>query len=315
MIIFLYGPDQFRARQKLEELIAQYLKVRQSGLNLIYFDFEKDGLGDFMIKVASNSIFKEKKLVIIENAFLSKEASQDLLSFLQNCRQNKDFSHNNTLVFFEKEPDPRNPLFVYLKENAVCQEFWPLEPRFVKSWVKKEVKNRGGAISLPAIEELVRYCGNDLWRLSNEIKKLINFKQKRRIESLDVILLVKPKIEAGIFKTTDAIASGSRKAALKLIQQHFLAGDEPLYLLAMIGAHFRNLLIVKDLLGREKSFAQIAKITFLPLFAAKKYYFQAEKFTLAQLKKVYSRILDADLKIKTGKGNPRQEIEILVSRI
>jgi hypothetical protein len=41
MLIFLYGQDTHRSRQKLNEIIARYKKVHQSGLNLKYFE-DKD---------------------------------------------------------------------------------------------------------------------------------------------------------------------------------------------------------------------------------------------------------------------------------
>ena len=37
MIIFLYGPDSFRSKEKLNEIVLGYKKVHKSGLNFVYF--------------------------------------------------------------------------------------------------------------------------------------------------------------------------------------------------------------------------------------------------------------------------------------
>ena len=38
MIIFLYGTDTYRSRQKLKEIIAQYQQKHQSGMELVRFE-------------------------------------------------------------------------------------------------------------------------------------------------------------------------------------------------------------------------------------------------------------------------------------
>ena len=46
MIIFLYGPDNYRSKEKLNEIILGYKKVHKSGLNLVNFDCNKNNFFD-----------------------------------------------------------------------------------------------------------------------------------------------------------------------------------------------------------------------------------------------------------------------------
>jgi len=71
MIIFLYGSDTYRSRQKLKEIIEEYKRRHQSGLNFIRINFdEKDlpadkaGFSDLKQAVETVSMFDEKKLGI-----------------------------------------------------------------------------------------------------------------------------------------------------------------------------------------------------------------------------------------------------------
>jgi UTP-glucose-1-phosphate uridylyltransferase len=59
IIIFLYGPDTFRSKQKLKEIIERYKKVHQSGLNLKHFDFKKDSFENYGV-FRFLTMFKEK---------------------------------------------------------------------------------------------------------------------------------------------------------------------------------------------------------------------------------------------------------------
>jgi len=313
MIVFLYGQDSFRSRLKLKEIMNEYQKVRRSGLNLFYYDFEKDGFVDFKERTETLSMFAEKKLIVLENVLPNLNLSQKLLDYLKAKEESKK---DDTLVFFETNGfDSDNPLFKFLAKTAKTQEFKPLSGQSLFQWIKKEAKSLNTEISPLAIEKLAVSFSNDLWGLSNEIKKIASFKNYNKIEAEDIDLLTKSKIETNIFKTIDAIAALNRANALKLVSQHLEKGDSAVYLLAMINYQFRNILSVKDLCQRGKSFQAILKSSRLSSFVARKCYLLAQKFTFSKLKKIYSRILETDLKIKTGKISPRQGLELLISEI
>jgi len=130
-----------------------------------------------------------------------------------------------------------------------------------------------------------------------------------------VELMVKPKIEADIFKTIDALAQRNKKQALYLIRKHLEKGDPPLYILSMINFQFRNLLVVKDLIERQKPYYAILKITKLHPFVVRKSYEQAGKFTLPELKKIYQKIFQADLSIKTGRMEPETALDLFLTEL
>ena len=75
MIIFLYGPDSYRSRQKLNEILTHHKQTHKSGLNLRFFDCEEQNItiDDLKDKIQQTSIFKEKKrlvLLLFFNKFL-----------------------------------------------------------------------------------------------------------------------------------------------------------------------------------------------------------------------------------------------------
>ncbi len=326
MIIFLYGQDTYRARQKLNEIAEHYKKIHKTGLNLKRLDAKEIGFQDFSDQFKITSMFDEKKLIILENVFSSLKFQEEFLENSKNLVKSEDI----ILIYQEGEITGKNKLFEFLKKKAKSQEFKFLGGQKLKNWVKKEFeKHQGIKINPEVLEKLVDYVGSDLWLLSNEIKKLVNYRKKSvlapafakatadkgEIEVKDVELLVRPKIETDIFKTIDAIAQKDKKQALKLLHKHLEKGDSPLYLLSMINFQFRNLLIVKELIESRKTYNTILRKSGLHPFVVKKTYFQSEKFTFEELKKIYQKIFQADLDIKTGKIKPELALEMLITQV
>lgn len=307
MIIFLYGEDTYRMSEKLKEIIERYKKIHKTGLNLKSFD----DFTNFKEGIRQTSMFKEKKLAVVTNIFANSDFKE---KFYQN---KKDFliSEDIILIYEEKDFNKNNSLFKFLKKNAKSQEFKFLTGQRLKTWIKKEFDRYETKIDPGVLEKLIEYIGNDLWQMSNEIKKLASFKNNKTIKAEDIELLVRSKIETDIFKTIDSIADKNKKQALNLLHKHLEKGDSPLYLLSMINYQFRNLLIVKDLIEKQKPYNIILKRSGLHPFVVKKSYYQSQKFTFQELKKIFQKIFEADLNIKTGKIQPEIALDLLIAEI
>jgi DNA polymerase-3 subunit delta len=308
MIIFLYGPDTYRSRQKLGEIIVSYKKIHKSGLNLIFLQGGSLKFQNLKDKVRQSSMFKEKKLIVVTEVFSNPEFKKAFL------KEGKMFADSENVIIFyeEKKPLAKDLLFVFLKKNGKSQEFKVISGQKLKGWVKKEFEKLKTEIDGRALDKLIEFVGGNLWQMANEIKKLSSFKDGGKILVEDVALLIKPKIESDIFKTIDAIASKDKRRALKLVNSHIEKGESPFYLFSMINYQFRNLLIVKDVLERN-----LSPFGFLKLhpFVIKKSCALAGKFSLLELKKIYQRIFKIDLSIKTGKIDPETALDLFIAEM
>jgi len=311
MIIFLYGEDSYRSKQKLDEMIAHYKEVRKSGLNLIYLDASKIDFTDFYSNFKISSMFDEKKLIILKNVFLSKKFQEDFAKEIKDIEALKDI-----VVIYESEAcDQRLKIFKALIKECKVQDFKTLDTKNTRIWAQKELEGRGQKINLDALDLLISYVGPNLWKLSGEIKKLSDYKNGAVIKKEDIELLVKPKIEIDIFKTIDALAQKNKRQALNLVHKHLDEGDNALYILSMIAFQFKNLLVVKELAEKGLMYASIVKKSGLHPFVVKKTYFACNQFSFAELKEIYRKIFQVDLDIKTGKVEPELALDLLVSQI
>ena len=314
MLIFLYGQDTYRSRQKLNEIIERYKKIHKSGLSLIFFDFKEDSFEDFRDAFKSFSMFKEKKLMVLKNLFFNSKIENDFLKNLREISRPKEI-----ILIYEEEIDENTPLAKELKKEAKFQKFNLLEGIFLKNWVKREFQKYSARIEPEALNLLLDFVGNDLWQMENEIKKLVNYSPGKEIKRKDIELLVKPKIETDIFKTIDAIAAKNKRKALFLMKEHLEKGDSPAYLLAMINFQFRNLLIIKSSELRRELYTNDMRILSEKLkmhpYVIRKAIQQSKKFSLEELKKIYQKIFQVDLGIKTGKIDPETALDLLIAEI
>ena len=315
MIIFLYGEDSFRIREKIKEVAEKYKKDCKQGLDLkvINSSFDNSGkeFSNFENSLRQSSMFKEKKLLIIEDPFSNSLLEQKILKNKKIVKESNDV----ILIFKMGKVDSKNELAKFLKKEAEPQEFKSLEGSELDRWALKEIQNNKGKIGPSALKILIRYVGNDLWRLSQEINKLVNYKKGKEITEEDIKSLVKPEMETDIFKTIDAIAQKNKEKAISLLHEHLEKGDSVFYLLSMINYQFRNILMVKELSEKGDPYSLILQKSKLHPFVVKKSFSQARSFSLESLKKIYLKIFKADLDIKTGQAAPELALDMLVAEI
>jgi len=318
MIIFLYGKDTYRLQQKLKEIEAQYKEIHKSGLNLEKIDALQIEFEEFADKLFQYSMFIKKKLFFLENLFSSQKFKEKFLEKIKEITKSQDL----IVVFEKKELPKRDKLFLSLKKHGKSQEFESLKGKMLENWIKNEFQKEKIKVSEQALNLLLEFIGNDLWQLSNEIKKLVCLKKSLKADDLieevkseDIEILVKPKLEANIFKIIDALSQKNKKKALKLIQESLLKENKPLVILNIINFQFRGLLIAKTLMEEGKTLNDFLKLNILKPYPTRKCWYASTGFSLNQLKKIYQKIFEADLSIKTGKIQPEEGLKMLVAEI
>lgn len=298
MIILLHGEDAFLLLRKLKEIEGQYRKVNANTLNLEKFDASELSFRGFLDLTSQQSMFTAKKLFFLENVFSNEEFKKE---FLKNIDALSKSEH--ILVLVEKNKIKKtNKLLKVLEKVAQCQEFTVLTGLKLKNWIKKEIASYGAEIEPFALNQLINFVGGDIWRMSQEIKKLSAY--TKRITEKEVKLFVKPRVSAEIFETIESLARGEKGVALRMVQGHLDKGDSPFYLLKMFIFQFRNLLLVKS--GHKGG---------MHPYVFKKTMALSYRFSLDELKNVYQKIFQVDLNMKTGKINAEEGLKMLIASI
>ncbi len=315
MIFFLYGLDSFRSKEKLDEIMSVYRKSKGQTADIKFFDFSNSKISFQEIKDSSAtlSLFQSKRLFVIKNFF--ENPNEDFKEkFIENF--DKFLKSEDTFIFYEEiAPRQNDRLFKLLSSKSKAASFNPLVGKPLENWIDQELLKYKAKIDPIAKNTLIFFAGNDLWLLSNEIKKLAAFKDGKTIALEDIKLMVRPNMEAEIFKTMEFIVQKDKKNALASIARHLKNGDAPQYLFYMITGQFRNLVAVKWLLEKRVQFSALAKAMALPPFVARKLADFCQNFTYPELKNIYRYLRDLDLDIKTGRVEPEAALEILIAKI
>ena len=174
MIIFLYGPDSYRRREKLKEYLERY-KAKYNALSLSHFyleqDAERDKLKDFS---QAQSLFENVKLGIVfgvEN--LEEESSKELAKLFKNNLKVKDL---NLIIISDKKP--AKEFNFLLKEPAVAHEFENLSGAESQKFLQTEIKKRDLILDKESQNLLVQVYGGDSWGLITELDKLALLNEK-----------------------------------------------------------------------------------------------------------------------------------------
>lgn len=322
MIIFIYGPDTFRSREKLGQVIGQFQKKRDSsGLNVVRLRNGAMTIDRLRQEAMTQGFLSPKKMIVLEK--LLEQNNEELFiqvtDFLKNFTKDEQ---DNVLVFWERAYAPKKKnnadktatkIFTFLKKQDFVFEFPELSSAQLNTWVSQTVKQRGGRIQPAVARELAALVGNNLWQLTNDIDKLIAYKNTKEITSEDVEQQVRGSFEANIFALTDAVAAQDKTRALNLLNQEISAGSNEMYLLSMITRQFRILVQLQGQLAKNiTSPDKISRSLKLHPFVVKKSLPAAKKYTLATLQKTYDYLVTVDQKLKFSHPNPKLLLELLI---
>jgi DNA polymerase-3 subunit delta len=323
MIIFLYGEDSFRSRQKLNEIKNKYLFFDKSGSGLSSFDFsEKPKAEDILSVCSMNNLLSPKRLVIVKN-IISDGALDDQKKIEKYLKENKDIPVDSDLVviFWERENPKKSNSFLKLllsKDAVKKQEFGKLEGAKLETWILRRMKELDGAssISRSALGKLVAYVGSDANTLDKEIQKLINYSTGSMISDKDIELLTKAKIDGNIFSAIDALGAGNIREAMKLFHDNLEKGEDPFYIFSMIVYQFRNMIKIADLKDRGiASEYEISRLTKMHPFVIRKTLSQARFFTYERIKNIYRKLSQFDSAVKTGKMDMKLALDKFVAEL
>ncbi len=180
MIVFLYGPDDYRREQKKRELIAEFRK-KHSGLGVGFFDLSEEGaLARFRDFVGNQSMFEPFKLAVLTG--LSEVSDKKFLEEIKKFSKDKAA----TLLISDSEKPPKG------LASGLTQEFPLLKSASWRAFIKQAAGDLSVELAPAAFEFLAAAYEGDSWRLMTELQKLSLLPRRtikrEDLERLDVLL-------------------------------------------------------------------------------------------------------------------------------
>lgn len=300
MIIFLTGNDSFRLQQRLNILKQGFInKYDKLGFNMAVLPGVDLTIEKYRKNTMSTGLFVKKRFVVIKDIFSIKD--EKLFSNIAEHLEKTD--KDNIIIFTATElpKDKDNVLLKKLLKADLVEQFPLLKAGEIFHWVQRAAKNKGATITSDAATYLVEAVGQDLWRMNNELDKIIS--STKHITIKEAQLFVASSLDDNIFNFMDAISNKDAKRAIKLLNDQLAAGANEFYLITMLARQIKILLQIKENNGEGSG---------LHPFVIKKALPQAKKYRLADLRKLFAKLTSIDQKLKTTAVNSELLLDIFV---
>lgn len=296
MIYFLYGPDTYRSRAKVREIIGEFRKKAGGVLNVTRID-AGDNPEAALMAGRTAPLFAEKELVVIERA---SESAPEVRRHIRDRLPAWKSDRNLTIIFWEAEVSEDETIVKEIKEHAAkTQEFKVLAPAALREWLVKESDRRGARIGSDETRLLIARYGPDLWALANELDKI----------AAGWLASAEITAEEKIWNFTDMFFK-DRRRSIRPLANLLASGYEPIQIIGALAAGLRTISFLWQ--GIARGTLDTSAHGLHP-FAAKKNAEIARSVDAQTLRELFERLVAADVALKTGRlPSPLPLIDLVV---
>jgi len=332
LLYILSGEDDFSVYQALEEVKKGLGDRDMLSANTTVLDGGQLTADNLHPICATVPFLAEKRLVVVKGllgryepkaggggrkkaaAKTSKTSRRDECQAFVDCLT--EMPDSTVVVLVDGKVGGVNPLRKALAGKATMKNYPRLRKPELREWINKRVKQGSGDISLPAVDLLVSHVGGNLWAMSSEIEKLLLFASGRRIDVEDVEKIVSHAREVSVFAMVDAILEFKARSAEQALHSLLQRGAAPGYLMAMLVRQVRMIVLAKEMRGNRVADADMQKrLGLANEYAFRKTLEQAGGHSMERMKRLYHRLLETDLSIKTGKYDSELALTMLVAEL
>lgn len=329
----LHGLDEFAVTEFVGELRGQLGDPSMAELNTTVLDGRSVTLNQVQAACGALPFLTERRLVIVEGWLTrllsrgegeaeeagagepgrgagAREAQAALAAYLE------EQPDTAWLVLLERRELPEKNVVL----RAAAGRPWALVRKFdlptgeaLLKWIQARAKTAGGTFTRQAAQALAEAEG-DPRALGQEVAKLITYAGRRPVEAEDVHVLTPAGSEARIFDFVDHLGQRQGRQAQRELHQ-LLDRQEPLYVLSMITRQFRLLLLAKEILDGTGTERDVSQKLGLHPYPAGKIAAQTRAYSLPDLERIYRRLLDCDVDLKTGRAEPAAALDALVAEL
>ncbi|KXB08219.1 hypothetical protein AKJ56_01635, partial [candidate division MSBL1 archaeon SCGC-AAA382N08] len=152
MFITLYGPDSYRRKEKLNELVSSY-KSKYKDIDVMFFDLREnpDSWEEALDFLKQPSMFVEVKLAVVKE--VSQVERKPWIDALKKYKESKD-----VFIIISEEKKPNKKFSFLLKKPAQWQEFEELEREKLRRFLAKKLEEEKDS----SLEKVVKNKGQAL---------------------------------------------------------------------------------------------------------------------------------------------------------
>lgn len=302
----LYGEEAYLKKQYKRRLTKAVLP-EDDAVNYAYYEGKGINPAELIDLAETMPFFAERRLIVVEDSGLFKNASPELADYIKSMPQTACF------VFVESEVDKRGRLYKAVRERGRAVELGRQDEKTLLYWIGKGVKREGKQIKESTARHLIARSGDDMEKLEQELEKLYSYtlgREEITAEDIDAVCTV--QITNRIFSMVEAVAARQQKKALDYYYDLLALKEAPMKILALLSRQFRILLQVRDMQEKGYDKGRIAKAAGVPPFAVAKYMSQSRNFAEEELKRIMEDAAAIEELVKTGRLSDTMSVELFI---
>ena len=316
--IYLFtGPEELNKREALAALRRKLLPAGLEQLN----DTTLEGCGarDIITAAETLPLMCDRRVVVVRDwgpltPGKARNEEADVSAILEWM---KDAPDTCVLVFYMTvEIDGRKKLTAALNKMPGYVEFGRLNDAQLSKWCAQHLRKENKRISPDALSELCMMAGQDLTRLSGEIKKLAAYTgDAEEIGVEDVRAVVSPSSEYSVFMILDHLLEGRLKEATEVVNAELRNDNNPVRLISLLSSQLRIDAHVKYVMEAKGNIPKLLKSLGVSDYRYRRIRQQIQAIPAEALKERYLHCVDADYAIKSGKLHNRAALDMLMLKI
>lgn len=309
-----YGLEQYLIDKEIKKVI---LDNKIDDINIVHYDLENTKIEDIIEDLSSVSLFGEKKLIIVDNAYIftgttNKKLLEQNTDILEKFLKNN--SCDNIVIFniLKEKLDERKKIVKIIKEKGIVKDFNTF------SNINKYVLDMFGKykINNENINFLVNRVGNNLEVLSQEINKIKIYKDNDfNITKEDIINLTTKNIDTNFFNLIENIVARNKNKAMESYYEIIKDGEEPIKIIVVLANKFRLIYQAKNLYKKGYSEKDISNMLGSNYYAIKKCLESSRNYDDNFLLKCLMKLANLDIDIKSGKIDKNIGLELFIMEI
>jgi len=294
----LYGEDEYRREQALNQLLDVLLSKDARDLNLDQIRPGEAGTRSILGSAQTLPFLASRRVIVIRGVEeLSREQQEELLIYLN------DPCPTSCLVLTARRLDLRTRLAATIQKTGVVLRFDRLEADSLKESLLIAAHEQGVRLQPGAIDLLMALVGDDFRQLIYNIEKVALFVGEREeISANDIEAMVGETRVRSIFQLTDAVSGGNLDLSLRCLTSLLESGEEPLAIIGMLARQIRLLVRAKALHEQSAPVSRLTREFNLPPRVVAALAKQSASRSWRQLSAALQSLSGADVSIKTGRA-------------
>lgn len=306
----LYGEDKAILNKEMSNLKK---KLMINDDDVIYYDIEE--VENIIEEALTISMFSPNKFIIIDStSFMSEKKEIKNIKLLEDYFEH--YNPNSYLVFISNKDniDIRKKLVKLINSKGVSKKV-EASDEYLNKYIKDYLKENNYTMNNLNITYLLTRVGNNINNITNELDKLMLYKDKEKIITReDITKLTIENIDNPIYDLVGFILKNENKKAIELYNNFTQNGMDAAGLIPVIASQIRLLFQVKRLYNKGKSNDEIAKILeFKSVYRVKYLLSDSYYYSEEDLLKYLSHLADLDKKIKLGQIEPKTSLELFIA--